>query len=141
MNNLFSYGTFRSAYVQKRLFGREVPAKPAELTGYGVYAGKDGYHGLLPCESAAVSGALLELTDRKLDIADGWEICPKLYYRREMELCVGGVPVPAWVYFRTDPDALSGRIEDGNLLFTLPQTQLDRELDEYIEELKQKGLL
>lgn len=142
MPYLFSYGTFRSPYVQKRLFGNTVPTEPAALTGYAVYAGRDGYHGLLPCEGAVVNGGLLMLTDREMKIADGWEICPTLYFRREAEVrTVDGRPVFAWIYFRADSGALGLRIEDETLLFTLSQEQLDQELDEYREELEASGLL
>lgn len=141
MNYLFSYGTFRSAYVQGRLFGGQVPMESAVLAGYAVYAGRDGYHGLLPCEGEAVQGGLLRLTDREMKIADGWEICPKLYFRREVEVRTEETSVLAWVYFRTDPTALGGRVENDKLLFTLSQEQLDRELDEYVEELKENGLM
>lgn len=142
MNYLFSYGTFRSLYVQGRLFGRTVATKPAKLLDYAVFTGKDGYHGLLPCKGSAVSGSLLTLTDRELEIADGWEICPTLYYRQELELHTDECLLThGWVYLRTDPQILENQVEDDNLLFTLSQAELDQELDEYTKELKANGLL
>lgn len=142
MNYVFSYGTFRSLYVQKRLFGRTVAMKPVALANYAVFAGKDGYHGLLPCKGSTVNGSLLALTDRELEIADGWEICPTLYFRRELKLYTDESTLThGWVYFRTDPQILEDQIENNNLFFTLSQAQLDRELDEYTKELKANGLL
>jgi gamma-glutamylcyclotransferase (GGCT)/AIG2-like uncharacterized protein YtfP len=141
MNTIFSYGTFRSPYVQERLFGHRIAATPAVLADHAVCAGGDGYHGLLPREGARVSGELLALTDREFEIADGWEIYPTLYDRRELELQTEDGPTLAWVYFRADPKMLGNQLEDGSLLCTLSQDQLDRELDEYTEELSAKGLL
>ncbi|MGE4352547.1 MAG: gamma-glutamylcyclotransferase family protein [Oscillospiraceae bacterium] len=140
MTRIFSYGTFRSPYVQRRLFGHEIPAEDAVLEGYAVFAGADGYHGLLPCPHAAVTGSILNLNDREMEIADGWEICPQMYIRREMPVSIDGTPERAWVYFRADSFKPGKRIEDNGLLCTLPQEQLERELDEYTEELKMKGL-
>ena len=99
MTAVFAYGTLRDAEYQRELFGHELPMQPATLADWMPVVAEGGYFTIVPAGGETVSGDLLELNERDLAIADGWEEVPH-YVRSIVEVIAGGAPVEAWVYVR-----------------------------------------
>lgn len=104
---LFSYGTLRDPAVQKANFGRELPGREDSILGFRLdqleitdpdvlaLSGQT-HHPILVATADrvdAVAGAVFEVTDEDLLIADEYEVDD--YRRVEAPLASGDV---AWVY-------------------------------------------
>jgi gamma-glutamylcyclotransferase (GGCT)/AIG2-like uncharacterized protein YtfP len=96
---LFVYGTLRDEEYQRALFDRVFPPIPARLTGWMVVVAESGYFTIVESAQAHVDGALLELDDAALALADRWEDVP-VYERRNVIVDVAGKPRTAFVYVR-----------------------------------------
>lgn len=98
---LFSYGSLRSAAVQRRTFGRALRGTADALPGFDVHSRRVAdARGTIttvlrsPRSGAAVDGVALEIGDVELDRADTYE-APDFYRRIAVTLVSGR---RAWVY-------------------------------------------
>lgn len=97
---VFAYGTLRDAQFLRALFDRVPKRAPATLPGWSVVIAESGYFSVVPDDAHAVTGTLVALDDRELEIADRWEEVP-LYERRIVAaIDAAGAPVTAWLYVR-----------------------------------------
>ncbi|WKY48060.1 gamma-glutamylcyclotransferase family protein [Eubacteriaceae bacterium ES3] len=95
---LFSYGTLRDEYVQKKIFGKKIPSKSGKLSDYQVKMDADGFFNLVP-GNQCVYGRVLQLTSEELLRADQWEEVP-VYEREKIQVEMDGESVEAWFYER-----------------------------------------
>jgi hypothetical protein len=105
---LFSYGTLQQDRVQLATFGRLLDGQPDELLGFepamvpiaaarlAAFPGKTHHTNLVRCgkHDSRVSGAVFELSDDELAIADRYEQLDS-YKRIAVTLASGRT---AWVY-------------------------------------------
>jgi gamma-glutamylcyclotransferase (GGCT)/AIG2-like uncharacterized protein YtfP len=112
---VFAYGTLLEPARQRRLFGRDVPAAPAVLSGWLKSRCVGRYFGIRPRAGAVTRGGLLRLNSAEIKAADAWEMVPELYRRRRVRVRVeASLPqlikegrrrpaiVPCWVYVPAD---------------------------------------
>jgi gamma-glutamylcyclotransferase (GGCT)/AIG2-like uncharacterized protein YtfP len=114
VTELFVYGTLRDAEYQRALFGCEVPARPATLSGWLAVVAENGYFTIVRAAGETVSGDLVTLDDEQLALADTWEASEDVVYERlriEAHDVTGAIP--AFVYVR--PTESRERIEPGTL--------------------------
>jgi gamma-glutamylcyclotransferase (GGCT)/AIG2-like uncharacterized protein YtfP len=95
---VFAYGTLRDPEYQCALFGRALPMRAAELVGWRLVLAENGYLSIVAAPLERVAGALLELDDDDLALADRWEEVPR--YARIAVSARGerGDAVPCAVY-------------------------------------------
>ena len=96
---LFVYGTLRAPEVQRALFGRETPGRPASLDGHRLFEAGD-YWFAAPAAGCVVHGELLALDDEDVRRADLWEDVP-VYQRVAVTVrCGAGEIEEASMYTR-----------------------------------------
>ena len=110
---MFAYGTLRDAEYRRALFERELPARPATLSGWCAVVADGGYLTLVRAADETVSGDLITVDDAALALADAWEEVP-LYERHSVKAHdASGSGVLAFVYVR--PTASGERAPAGML--------------------------
>ncbi|WKY44919.1 gamma-glutamylcyclotransferase family protein [Eubacteriaceae bacterium ES2] len=98
MELLFSYGTLREEFIQKKIFGRSIPSKAAKLEQHQLKMDADGFFYLVP-GNQCVYGRILQLSNIDLLRADQWEEVP-VYERERIEVEVDGQMVEVWTYLK-----------------------------------------
>lgn len=99
---LFVYGTLGDPAIQEALFGRRIAGAAAVLYGWAVYRStSDGFLFVKPRDRESVSGLVLILSDRELEIADAWEDVP-LYRRERVSVALDQRVQEVWAYTRRD---------------------------------------
>lgn len=121
MMPLFSYGTLRDAELQRELFDREYPTRPATLEGYVVVAAEGGYLSVVPRAGGRVRGALVALDEAGFETADRWEDLNIYRRARAVAVDAGGSRVPCFVYLR---HAAAGPVVDDRRLSTLSRARM-----------------
>ena len=101
---LFAYGTLQDDAVQRRVFGRRIAARPAQLRGWRIVANqvRDRYPGVARQAGGATRGGLPALRTGELARADRYEDAPRLYRRIRVVARSGRGSVRCWVYVPND---------------------------------------
>ena len=93
---LFVYGTLKNHSIQKAVFGRAIPKDPDILEGYkrsGFRVGNLICPVIVPDDSSFISGLVLSITSKELDLIDKYET--DVYKRIRVHLKSGK---STWVY-------------------------------------------
>ena len=73
MTALFTYGTLRDPEYQQALFDRQLPMRPATLTGWRIVIAESGYLTIVSAPGERIAGDVISLDAAALERADGWE--------------------------------------------------------------------
>jgi len=101
MHRLFVYGALLDASECRRLLGRQIERRGAQLDGF--HRGRKRYFFVVRSEGGRIDGAILSgLNDRDLAILDAYEEVPTLYTRESIEAtCSTGEKLRCWIYLPT----------------------------------------
>lgn len=114
---LFSFGTLLDAKVQHQVFGGQLKASPATLSGVRIIdipindpdviavSGISVHRGLKRSIESTVTGGILALSSEQLAQADAYEVSD--YVRRRVQLTSGDL---AWAYLDSHPIKAAERI-------------------------------